>query len=101
MKRDSAKITLPKQFMSEHPFDPGVLGIRDEKLAPYPRKPEDMKRHLADYYSTVSHMDHEFGRILDTLKQRGLAEKTNSQVIFGHDADQLWSMRRSPDGYYS
>jgi glyoxylase-like metal-dependent hydrolase (beta-lactamase superfamily II) len=34
-------------------------------------------------------------------KIRVLAEKTNSQVIFGHDADQLWSMRRSPDGYYS
>ena len=80
---DPAKVTLPKQFMREHPFDPGVLDIRDEKLAPYPRTPEDMRQHLADYYGTISHMDHEFGRVLDVLKQRGLAEKT--VVIFSSD----------------
>jgi glyoxylase-like metal-dependent hydrolase (beta-lactamase superfamily II) len=34
-------------------------------------------------------------------KIRGIAEKSNAQVIFGHDADQLWSMRRSPEGFYS
>ena len=80
---DAAKITLPKQFMREHPFDPGVLDIRDEKLAAYPRVPEEMRQHLADYYATISHMDHEFGRILDVLKQRGLAEKTI--VVFSSD----------------
>ncbi len=34
-------------------------------------------------------------------KIRGIAEKSNAQVVFGHDADQLWSMRRSPEGFYS
>ncbi len=33
-------------------------------------------------------------------KIRGIAEKTDATVVFGHDAEQLWSMRRSPDGYY-
>jgi arylsulfatase A-like enzyme len=80
---DRATITLPKQFMREHPFDPGVLDIRDEKLAPYPRTPEEMKRHLAEYYGTISHLDHEFGRVLETVKQRGFAEKTI--VVFSSD----------------
>ncbi|MGP4050918.1 N-acyl homoserine lactonase family protein [Streptomyces sp. 2A115] len=34
-------------------------------------------------------------------KIRGLAEQSNAQVVFGHDAEQLRSMRRAPDGYYS
>jgi N-acyl homoserine lactone hydrolase len=34
-------------------------------------------------------------------KIRGIAEKTEAQVIFGHDAEQLHSMRRAPDGFYA
>ena len=77
------KLTLPKQFLREHPFDPGVLDIRDEQLASYPRSPEDMKQHLADYYATITHMDAEFARILDALKERGLDK--NTIVIFSSD----------------
>jgi N-acyl homoserine lactone hydrolase len=34
-------------------------------------------------------------------KIRGIAEASNATVVFGHDAQQLWSMRRSPDGFYA
>ena len=34
-------------------------------------------------------------------KLRGLAEKSNATVVFGHDAEQLRSLRRAPDGYYA
>jgi glyoxylase-like metal-dependent hydrolase (beta-lactamase superfamily II) len=34
-------------------------------------------------------------------KLRGIAEQTDANVIFGHDAEQLWSLRRSPDGHYT
>ena len=34
-------------------------------------------------------------------KIRGLAEKSNATVIFGHDAEQLRVLRRAPDGYYA
>jgi N-acyl homoserine lactone hydrolase len=34
-------------------------------------------------------------------KLRGIAEQPNANVIFGHDAEQLWSLRRSPDGPYT
>lgn len=80
---DPAKITLAKNFMPEHPFDNGELKIRDEMLAAHPRTPEVMKKHLADYYATISHLDDEVGRVLSALKDRGLAE--NTIVIFTSD----------------
>ncbi len=80
---DPAKITLSKNFLPEHPFDNGELKVRDEMLAAHPRTPEEMRRHLADYYATVSHMDHEVGRILNTVKERGWAD--NTVVIYSSD----------------
>lgn len=80
---DPAKITLPKNFMPEHPFDNGDLKIRDEMLAPFPRTPEDMRRHLADYYATISCLDHHIGRILTALKTTGLEQ--NTIVLFTSD----------------
>jgi len=80
---DPAKLTLSKNFMPQHPFDNGELMIRDEKLAPHPRTTEEMRRHLADYYATISHLDHEVGRVLDTVAERGWAGKTI--VIYSSD----------------
>ena len=80
---DPDKITLSKNFMPQHPFDNGELMIRDEKLASHPRKPEEMRRHLADYYATISHMDHEVGRILDVVTERGWSD--NTIVIYSSD----------------
>jgi arylsulfatase A-like enzyme len=84
MKRyDPAKLTLSKNVLPEHPFDNGELKIRDELLAPFPRTPEVMRRHLADYYACVSDLDHQLGRIVETLKQRGFAD--NTVVVFSSD----------------
>ena len=80
---DPDKVTLSKNFMPEHPFDNGELRIRDEMLAAFPRTPEEMRQHLADYYATISHMDDEFGTILDVVKQRGWSD--NTIVIFSSD----------------
>jgi arylsulfatase A-like enzyme len=80
---DPTKITLSKNFMPQHPFDNGELRIRDEMLAAFPRTPQEMRRHLADYYATISHMDHEVGRILDAVKRRGWSD--NTIVIFSSD----------------
>jgi len=80
---DPAKITLPKNFLPEHPFDNGELKVRDEMLAPFPRTPDVMRRHLADYYATISCLDHHVGRILDALKQTGLED--NTIVLFTSD----------------
>jgi len=80
---DPAKITLSRNFMPQHPFDNGELRIRDEMLAAFPRTPEEMRRHLADYYATISHLDYEVGRILDAVKARGWSQ--NTIVIFSSD----------------
>ncbi|HEX3725580.1 MAG TPA: sulfatase-like hydrolase/transferase, partial [Pirellulales bacterium] len=80
---DPAKITLSKNYMPEHPFDNGELHIRDEELAKFPRAPEEMRKHLADYYASVSQLDHEIGRILAALKDRGWNDHTI--VIFSSD----------------
>jgi arylsulfatase A-like enzyme len=42
-----------------------------------------MRRHLADYYATISHLDHEVGRVLAALDQRGWTD--NTIVIFSSD----------------
>jgi len=69
--------------MPQHPFDNGELRVRDELLAEHPRTPEAMRRHLADYYGTISHLDHELGRVMKVLEERGWMEKTI--VIFTSD----------------
>ena len=80
---DPAKLTLSKNFMPKHPFDNGELSVRDEKLAPVPRTEEEMRRHLADYYACISDFDHQFGRILEALKNQGLA--ANTIIVFSSD----------------
>jgi len=80
---DPAKLSLSRNFMPQHPFDNGELRVRDELLAEHPRTPEAMRRHLADYYGTISHLDHELGRVMKVLEERGWMEKTI--VIFTSD----------------
>ena len=77
------KMSLPTNFLPEHPFDNGELKIRDEKLAPFPRTPEVVKEQLAAYYAMISHMDAQVGRIIDALQETGLAE--NTMVVFTSD----------------
>ncbi|QNK57171.1 sulfatase-like hydrolase/transferase [Paenibacillus sp. PAMC21692] len=73
---DPEKIPLPPSYMEEHPFDNGELDIRDENLAAYPRKQEEVRRHIADYYAMISHMDHQIGKVLQALDARGKADNT-------------------------
>lgn len=74
------EISLPPNFLPEHPFDNGELIIRDEQLAKTPRDPEVVKQHLADYYGIVSHMDAQIGRVLGALEETGGSE--NTLVVF-------------------
>lgn len=80
---DPAKITLSANFLPQHPFDNGELRIRDEMLAPHPRTPDVMKRHLADYYATISNFDQQLGRLFDALREAGQLDKT--LVVFTSD----------------
>jgi len=77
------RIPLPENFMPQHPFDNGELAIRDEQLAPFPRTPGVIRRHIADYYAMITHADFHIGRILETLERTGHAQ--NTIVIFAGD----------------
>jgi len=80
---DANKINLPDNFMPEHPFDNGELKIRDEKLAPWPRTPSEIRRHIAEYYAMITHLDAQIGRVIGKLKQTGQYE--NTIIIFAGD----------------
>lgn len=74
---------LPANFLPQHPFNNGEMVIRDEMLAPWPRTPETVRRHLADYYSYITFMDDEIGRILQALKASG--QYDNTIIVFSSD----------------
>lgn len=78
-----AKITLSPAFLPMHPFDNGEMTVRDEKLAPWPRTPEDTKQQLADYYACITGLDHHIGRIFEALKAGGQWE--NTIIVFTGD----------------
>lgn len=77
------KLTLPANYLPEHPFRIGDDRIRDEKLAPFPRTPDVVRQHLADYYAMVTHDDDQIGRVIQVLKERGLYE--NTIIVFTAD----------------
>ncbi len=83
MLYDPAKIPLSPSFMPVHPFNNGEMTVRDETLAPWPRTPEDTKQQNADYYSCISGLDYNVGRIFDELKASG--QWDNTIIIFSGD----------------
>lgn len=69
-------IVLPPNCLPEHPFDNGELQIRDERLEAWPRTPANIRRHVAEYYAMISHLDAAIGRILSTLRCTPYADNT-------------------------
>jgi arylsulfatase A-like enzyme len=80
---DPSKLSLPANYMPVHPWNNGEMKVRDEQLAPWPRTETEVRRHLADYYGIISHMDAQIGRILNTLKEVGQLE--NTIIVFSAD----------------
>jgi arylsulfatase A-like enzyme len=80
---DSSKVTLPPNYLPEHPFNNGELIIRDERLEKWPRSKSAIQKHLAEYYAIISHQDAQIGRIVQTLKEKGVYE--NTLIVFAAD----------------
>jgi len=80
---DPADIELPPNFSGGHPFPIGCTKIRDEILADFPRDPDEIKSHIAEYYGIISHLDHELGRVMDALEKAGKLE--NTIIVFAGD----------------
>jgi len=86
---DRARIPVPPSFLPEHPFDNGELSVRDELLAGFPRTPEEIRRHNAEYFAMITHLDAQIGRILATLESRGFADNTII-VLAGDNGLAIW-----------
>ena len=69
-------VPVPENYFDEHPFDNGEMRIRDEVLAPFPRTPEIVQQHIADYYGMITSQDAEMGRLLQTLEAKGQLDNT-------------------------
>jgi arylsulfatase A-like enzyme len=80
---DPAKMSLPDNWLPQHPFDNGELKIRDELLAPFPRTPKNTRKQLCDYYGMVTSQDAQLGRMLDALEQSG--QLHNTIVVYTSD----------------
>ncbi len=80
---DTARISLPENFMGLHPFAFDQLNVRDENLTDWPRKPEIIKEILSDYYSLITHLDDQVGELIATLKENGLYE--NTIIVYAAD----------------
>jgi arylsulfatase A-like enzyme len=80
---DPDEIDLPPNYMPVHPFDNGELSIRDELLAEFPRTEAEIRRHIAEYYAMITHVDDAIGQVLDALEQAGKTEDTI--IVFAGD----------------
>lgn len=72
-------VQLPSNFQPLYPFADAIgcgEGLRDERLAPFPRTPHAVKVHRGEYYALITHMDAMIGRILQSLRDTGKAENT-------------------------
>lgn len=80
------KIKLPVNYLPQYPFK-DLIGceptLRDEKLAPFPRREHAVRVHRSEYYAIVSHLDQQVGRILDALKASG--KEKNTWIFFTAD----------------
>ena len=80
------KVKVPENFLPEYPYKDKIgcgKGLRDEKLAPFPRTKYAVKVNRQEYYAIITHMDAQVGRILDALEKSGQAK--NTYIFFSAD----------------
>ena len=95
--RPHVPFVAPKRFFDHHPYDQIVLpptvhndwddipaaGINYITSVNSQMSEEQEKKAIAGYYSTVTFMDEQVGKVLKTLKEEGLED--NTIVIFTSD----------------
>ena len=73
------RISVPANFQPEYPNQNEIgcgPGLRDEKLAPFPRTELAVKTHRREYYALITHLDAQIGRVLAALEESGQAANT-------------------------
>lgn len=82
-KYETNKLSIPQNFLPQHPFDNGELEVRDELIVPAPRTRVQVQKELADYYGMISEVDVQIGRVLQKLEETG--QKENTIIVFASD----------------
>lgn len=80
------RIKMPENFLPKYPQREEIgagKGLRDEKLAPFPRDEHAVKVNRQEYYAIITHMDAQIGRILDALEKSSKAD--NTWIFFTSD----------------
>lgn len=80
---DDSSLPLPANFMPAHPFNFGEPQVRDENLTAWPRTAPMIRKTLADYYAQITHLDANVGRLIQSLKDKGLYE--NTIIVYAAD----------------
>ncbi|MBQ2751416.1 MAG: sulfatase-like hydrolase/transferase [Oscillospiraceae bacterium] len=74
---DPADISLPPNFYEMPVVNCGWSNKgRDENTEAYPRRPDAIKKHIADYYAMISHIDSGVGKVIEALEKKGMLEDT-------------------------
>ncbi len=77
---------LFENWQPEYPWKDSIgngAGLRDEALAPFPRTPYALKKHLQEYYAIITHLDAQVGQILQALEASGKMD--NTYIFFTSD----------------
>ncbi len=78
-KYPPSRVRVPEDFLPVYPHAEAIgagPGLRDEKLAPFPRTKHAVKVHRGEYFALITHLDAQLGRILDALETSGQAGDT-------------------------
>jgi len=79
-------VAVPESFLPEYPYKEEMgagKGLRDEKLAPFPRTEYSIKVNRQEYNAITTHMDVQIGRILAALEKSGKLD--NTYIFFSAD----------------
>ncbi len=80
------RVSVPANYLPEYPYKDRIgcgRGLRDEKLAPFPRTKYAVKVNRQEYYAIITHMDAQVGRILEALEASGKMD--NTYILFSAD----------------
>ncbi len=80
------KVSVPTNYVPEYPYKDAIgcgKGLRDERLAPFPRTEHAVKVNRSEYYAIITHMDEQIGRILSALRNSG--KEKDTYVFFTSD----------------
>lgn len=80
---DPQGLYISPNYAPVHKWDIGDMTIRDECLEKWPRTQDAIKRHLHDYYSVISSMDYDIGRLMKAVDSLKLQE--NTIIMFSSD----------------